>query len=50
MQSSSGAVFFAGVAETTLATLGNWEVEKDITPSDFSGVFNLPNTNIKPGF
>ena len=50
MQSSSGAVFSAGVAGTTFATLGDWEVGEDTTPSDFGGVFNLPDTSVEAGF
>ena len=50
MQSSSGAVFSAGVAGMTLATLGDWEIGEDTTPSDFSKVFNLPDTSGEAGF
>ncbi len=45
MQSSSRAVFSAGVTRTTLATLGDWEVREDTIPSDFGKVFNLLDTN-----
>ena len=50
MQSFFRAVFFVKVTEITLATLGNKEIGKNITPSNFSKVFNLPDTNREAGF
>jgi len=38
------------VTGTTLATLGDQEVGKNTTPSDFSRVFNLLDTSGKTGF
>ena len=50
MQSSFKAIFSVKIAGTIFTTLKDWEVEKDTTLFNFSGVFNLLNTSIETSF